>query len=130
MPLPRQPINLHQKVRAMLQHTAALLPEAECPIRHFERSASVGMSVIEYMLYRIDAQLTYPAVYDRHFGHLRRMVLAELLESFERFLKELAAVCVDQLAPYTLDDRFDAFAPRRTEQIAAFVTSRSIGRAL
>jgi len=94
MPLPRLPINLHQKVRAILQHTTALLPEAECPIRHFERSASVGMSVIEYILYRIDAQLTYPAVYDRHFGHLRRMVLAELLESFERFLKELASVCV------------------------------------
>jgi hypothetical protein len=58
------------------------------------------------------------------------MVLAELLQSFERFLKALAAVCADQLAPYTLDDRFDQFAPRRTEQIAAFVTSGSIGRAL
>jgi hypothetical protein len=58
------------------------------------------------------------------------MVLAELIESFERFLKELATVCVDQLAPYTLDDRFDEFAPKRTEQVAAFVTAGSIGRAL
>jgi hypothetical protein len=58
------------------------------------------------------------------------MVLAEVLQGFERFLKELAAVCADHLAPFTLDDRFDEFAPKRTEQIAAFVTSGSIGRAL
>src|SRR5207249_4993708 len=31
---------------------------------------------------------------------------------------------------YTLDDRFDEFAPKRAEQIAAFVTAGSIGKAL
>ena len=91
----------------MLQHTSPLLPEAHSPIQHFESSANVGLLLIKYVDDHIDPQAVYQAVYDRHLGHLRRMVLTELLEAFERFLKELAIVCADQLAPYTLDDRFD-----------------------
>ena len=117
-------------VRQVLQHTAPLPAEAGCPIKHFERSASTGLLLLDYIDDHIDPQTVYAAVYGRHLGHLRRMVLAELIESFERFLKELAAVCADFLAPYTLDDRFDEFAPRRAEQIAAFVTAGSIGKAL
>lgn len=128
--MPRPPINLHEMVRAVLQHTSPMLPEAHQPIQHFETSANVGFALLDYIKGHIAPHTVYQAVYDRHIGHLRRMVLAELLESFERFLKELATVCADQLAAYTLDDRFDDFAPRRTEQIAAFVTSGSIGRAL
>lgn len=128
--MPRPLIDLHQRVRAVLQHTSPLLPEAHSPIQHFERSANVGLSLIRYIDGQIDPETVYPAVYHRHLGHLRRMVLAELIESFERFLKELATVCADQLAPFTLDDRFDEFAPKRSEQIAAFVTAGSVGRAL
>ncbi len=124
------PLDLHQMVRQLLQHTLPLLPEAGCPIDHFEASASIGFAVIKYFADHIDEHAVYPAVYGRHMGHLRRMVLAELIESFERFLKELASVCADCLAPYTLDDRFDEFAPRRAEQIAAFVTAGSVGKAL
>jgi hypothetical protein len=107
-----------------------MLPHADCPVLHYEESVNVGLLLLDYLGTHIDPTTVYPAVYDRHFGQLRRMVLADFLESFERFLKELAAVCADHLAPYTLDDRFDEFAPKRTEQIAAFVTSASIGRAL
>lgn len=128
--MPRPPINLHHMVRAVLQHTSPMLPESYCPIRHFERSANVGLTLLGYIDAHIDPATVYPVVYNRHLGHLRRMVLAELIQSFVRFLKELATVCVDQLAPYILDDRFDAFAPKRAEQIAAFVTAGSIGRAL
>ena len=117
-------------VREVLQHTAPLLPEADCPIQHFERSANIGLSLIKYIDDHINPETVYQAVYERHLGHLRRMVLAELIESFERFLKELATGCADQLAPYTLDERFDEFAPKRAEQIAAFVTAGSIGKAL
>src|SRR5207245_4329216 len=101
-----------------------------CPIEHFERAATSGLLLLKYIVDHIDPQSVYAAVYTRHLGHLRRMVLAELIESFERFLKELASVSADFLAPYTLDDRFDEFAPRRTEQIAAFVTSSSMGKSL
>jgi len=37
---------------------------------------------------------------------------------------------VDFLAPFTTDDRFDEFLPRRGDQIAAFVNAQSIGKAL
>jgi hypothetical protein len=117
-------------VRSVLQHTAPMLPGADSPIRHFEASTNVGELLLDYIGSHIDQARVYRAVYDRRLGDLRRMVLAEVLESFERFLKEVATVCSDHLAPYTLDDRFDEFAPKRTEQIAAFVTSSSIGRAL
>ncbi len=124
----RPPIDLHQMVRQLLQHTLPLLPEADCPIDHFDASGSIGTSPINYIANHIDPRTVNPGVYGRHMGQLRRMVLAELIESFERFLKEVASVCVDFLAPYTLDDRFDEFAPRRAEQIAAFVTAGSRDR--
>lgn len=128
--MPRPSIDLHRMVRNVLQHTSALLPEADCPIRHFERSANIGSSLILYIDGHIDRVGIYEAGYDRHLGHLRRMVLAELLEAFERFLKELASVCVDQLAPFTADDRFDEFLPRRGAAISAFVNAKSMGKAL
>jgi hypothetical protein len=128
--VPRPPINLHQKVREVLQHTSPLLPESDRPIQHFERSVNAGLLLLSYIDDHIDPNDVYAAVYNRHLGHLRRMALAELIESLERFLKELAAVCVDSLAPYTTDDRFDVLVPRRGDKIAAFVTASSIGKAL
>ena len=128
--LPRPPINLHQKVREVLQHTSPLLPQADRPIQHFEASVNAGLLLLSYIDAHIDPNDVYAAVYDRHLGHLRRMVLTELIESFERFLKELASQCVDHLAPYTTDDRFDEFVPKRSEKIAAFINAPSIGKAL
>jgi hypothetical protein len=117
-------------VREVVRHTAPLHPLADRPIRHFERSANSGSLLLEYLEGRIDPGAVSAAVYNRYLGHLRRMILAELIESFERFLKELASVCIDYLAPYTTDDRFDDFLPRRGGTVAAFVNATSIGRAL
>ncbi len=128
--MPRPAIDLHQMVRQVLQHTSPMLPEANCPIQHFERSVNIGPLLIDYIDDHIAPDTVYEAVYNRHLGHLRRMVLAELVESFERFLKELASACVDFLAPYSVDDRFDEFIPRRGGHIAAFVNASSIGKAL
>jgi hypothetical protein len=128
--LPRPPINLHQKVREVLLHTSPPLSQADRPIQHFERSVNAGLLLLKYIDDHIDPDDVYEAVYDRHLGHLRRMILAELIESFERFLKELASLGVDYLAPYTTDDRFDDFVPKRSDKIAAFVNAPSIGKAL
>jgi hypothetical protein len=128
--LPRLPIDLHDMVRKVLGHTSPLPPQANCPIKHFETSNNVGHLLITYINDHIDIESVYESVYHRHLGHLRRMVLAEQIESFERFLKELAAICVDFLAPYTTDDRYDEFIPKRGEQIAASVNANSIGKAL
>jgi hypothetical protein len=128
--VPRPALNLHRKVREVLQQTSPLFPQADRPARHFERSVNAGLLLLKYIDDHIDPNDVYEAVYDRHLGHLRRMILAKLIESFERFLKELAALCVDHLAPYTADDRFDMLVPRRGDKIAAFVNAPSIGRAL
>lgn len=128
--MPRPPINLHKKVREVLQHTAPLPPQADCPIQHFEASVNAALLLLSYIDAHIDPNDVYEAVYERHLGHLRRMILAELIESFERFLKELAAVCVDYLAIYTTDDRLDELVPKRSDKIAAFVNAASIGKAL
>jgi hypothetical protein len=62
-------------------------------------------------------------------GHLRRLVLANLIETFERFIKELAAVCIDQLSAFVTDDRYNAFTAKGNEIIAHFEAG-SIGKAL
>ena len=128
--MPRPAIDLHQKVREVLRHTSPLHPEADRPIQHFERSVNAGLLLLGYIDAHIDPNDVYAAVYERHLGHLRRMVLAELIETFERFLKELAALCVDHLAPFTADDRFEDFVPKRSDKIAAFINAPSIGKAL
>jgi hypothetical protein len=128
--LARPPIDLHRMVREIVQHSVPLPPEADRPIEHFEYSTNSSLRRLAYVERHIDPGTVYPAVYNRHLGHLRRMFLAEVIESFERFLKELASVCIDFLAPYTTDDRFDDFLPRRSGTVAAFVNATSIGRAL
>jgi hypothetical protein len=129
-PLPPPPIDLNQKIRDILKHTTPLLPEADCPIKHFERSANDGISLLKYLEDHIDQRAVYPRVYARHFGQLQRMILGDMFGSFERFLKELAAACIDVLAPYTADDRFDQFFPKRAGQLSAFVSAGSLGKAL
>jgi hypothetical protein len=127
--VPRPQINLHRSVRDVLQHTSSSVLEPDCPIKHFEQLSNTGHLLLKYIDDHIGPTDIYESVYDRHLGHLRRMVLAELIESFERFLKEVAALCIDHLAPYVVDDRFDEFMPRG-ERIAAFVNANSIGKAL
>ena len=70
---------------------------------------------------------TIPASKAKHMGHLRRLVLANLIETFERFIKELAAVCIDQLASFVTDDRYNTFTAKGNEIIAHFEAG-SIGK--
>lgn len=128
--MPRPPINLHQKVRAVVQHVGPLHAEADRPVQHFERSVNAALQLLAYLDAHIDPTDVYAAVYERHLSQLRRMILAEFIEAFERFLKELAALCVDYLAPYTTDDRLDDFVPKRGDKIAAFVNAPTLGKAL
>ena len=128
--MPRPPINLHQKAREVLHHTSELHPEADRPILHFESSTDSALRMMRYLVGHMDPTSFYPAVLDSHLGQLRRMILTELIESFERFLKELAAVCIDYLAPYTADDRFDEFFPVRGGTVAGFVSAATVGKAL
>ena len=57
------------------------------------------------------------------------MALVNLIETFERLLKELAAACVDYLADHTADDRFDAFTIHGSNLASHFGTG-TLGKSL
>jgi hypothetical protein len=124
--MPRPPIDLHQKVRDVLQHTAPLPAELSSPIVNYERSVSGCLALMKYVEDHLLASRIYEAVYNRHMALQRRMALGGLIEAFERFLKELAVVCVDHTAPYVYDDRFEEFAPSGTELAVHFAAGTSV----
>jgi hypothetical protein len=57
------------------------------------------------------------------------MILVNLVESFERYLKEVAAACVDHLARFVIDGRFNAFRVQGSALAAQFGTD-TLGRSL
>ncbi len=125
----RPPVDLNQKVRDLLTHTVALRFGVESPIRNFEERTNACFSLIKYIDDHIATQSVYRASYDRHMSLLNRMVLVSLVEAFERFIKETAVVCVDAIAPFTIDNRFDQFSPTGGSLAAQF-NAGSIGKAM
>jgi hypothetical protein len=120
--------DLNQKIREILQHTSPMPAEATCPIRHLDRAANSIPALRKYIDNHLEAAGFYESVCEKHMAHLRRMALASLIESFERFLKELASVCIDALVGHVGDDRFDEFSARESQ--LAFLSAGSVGRAL
>lgn len=125
----RPPVDLGEKIRLVLSHTSVLSAGAESPIAHYLESVNASFSLISYVGRRVAESNSYESVRSRHMGLLHRFVLANLIETFERFVKELAAICVDQLAPFVNDDRYDSFSTKGNELIAHF-DAGSIGKAL
>lgn len=129
MPLPVP--SLAQLVAAIPQHTEALPPESARPIEHYRRGANDAWNLWQYFARNVQRANIYRTAYERHAARLRSMVLLSVIESFERFIKELAAVCVDHVAPLVLDDRdrFKEFT-LKPSGIAGHFADRSIGKAL
>jgi hypothetical protein len=125
----RPPIDPREKIGEVLTHTEALGPEALSPITHYRRAVHANFGLIDYFEDHWGGIRHYPAAKAKHMGHIRRLVLANLIETFERFIKELAAVCIDQLAGFVTDDRYNAFTAKGNEIIAHFAEG-SIGKAL
>jgi hypothetical protein len=127
--MPRPPVDLHRKVREILDHVDPLPAEAGAPLAHFNRSSTDLWNLLLYVE-RAFAQLTLqPAAVRRHMNRLHGMILVNLVETFERYLKEVAGACVDHLAPYVLDDRFNAFRVQGSALAAHFNTD-TLGRSL
>lgn len=127
--MPRPPIDLHQKVRDLLGHTEPLPAESSRPIEHYERYTNDCINMIRYMDRHIGPAGIYEAVLERHMAMMRRMALGSLIQAFERFLKEVAIVCVDHVAPHVLDGRFDSFEPRGSS-VAINFTAGTVGKAM
>lgn len=129
--MPRPPLDLARKIKDILGHVGELPAEANAPLPHYERTATDLQNSLMYIdnAFEIAAHRLYNTVKKRHRERLRGVFLVNFIECFERFLKEVAAACVDHLAPYVLDDRFDAF-PVHGSSVAAYLGTGSVGRAL
>jgi hypothetical protein len=125
----RSPIDLRVAIGDILSHAQALGPESLSPITHYRDAVNANLGLINYIEDRLRRVPHSPATKAKYMGHLRRLVLANLIEAFERFIKELAAVCIDQLAGFVTDDRYNAFTAKGNEIIAHFEAG-SIGKAL
>src|SRR5712691_3219624 len=122
-------INLHNKLRDVLSHTIPPMLEAARPLAHLEATLKAHVDMIDYVTDHIDFSTVYGSVFDHHMRHLYRMVFVTQISAFERFLKELAGVCVDHLAPYVLDDRFDDFQISGGV-LASHFAAGSVGKAM
>jgi hypothetical protein len=127
--MPRKPIDLPAKIAEILDHVGEMPPEAESPVSHYILSSTAAVSMRRYLLRKLKATGHHPATRDRHLVTLNNMVLVHLIQSFERFLKDLAAVCVDHLFDRTIDGRLDE--PQvRGSSLAAHFAGSSPGKAL
>jgi hypothetical protein len=125
----RPPVDLREGILNTLLHTEPLGPESQSPIGHYRRAVTTDFGLIDYVESHMSEGSYYPAIKAKHMAHLRRLVLANLIECFERFIKELAAVCIDQISSFVTDDRYNEFTAKGNEVIAHFEAG-SVGKAL
>lgn len=127
--MPRPPIDLSRKIKDILGHVEPLPPESAVPIRHYDRTANDIWKSLAYVERAFEKGNRYPTVVDRHLGRLYGMALVQLIEAFERFLKEVAAACVDRLATIIGDDRFGLFTIKGSA-LASHFGAATLGKSL
>src|SRR5262245_12574058 len=127
--MPRPPVDLARKIKDILHHVQPLPEEAKAPILHYRRTVADVWGALAYVERAIGQGGHYQAVVDRHLGRLYGMALVSLVEAFERFLKEVAAECVDCLADFVVDDRFNVFKVQGSALASHFGTG-TLGKSL
>jgi hypothetical protein len=127
--MPRPPIDLTRKIKDILRHTQPLPDEAKAPILHYRRTGTDIWASLAYVERAFDQPGRHRAVREKHLGRLYGMAMVSLVEAFERFLKEVAAECVDFLADLAADDRFDVFKIQASNLASHFRTG-TLGKSL
>ncbi len=127
--MPRPPIKLGRKIKDILRHTQPLPDEAKAPILHYRQTVAEIWGALAYVERAIDQRGRYQAVADRHLGRVYGMALVNVVETFERFLKEVAGECVDSLADFVVDDRFNVFKIQGSALASHFGTG-TLGKSL
>lgn len=128
--MPRRPIDLTRKIKDIVQHLLPMPKEALAPILHFKRTTADIWTSLAYVERAVEQGDRYETVVQRHLGRVYGMILVNLVETYERFLKEVAAECIDELAEYVVDDRFDVFSIRGSTLASHFDTGGTLGRSL
>lgn len=103
--------------------------DAATPASHYSRSANDAWNLLRYVEHNLAKVNVYDSVYEPHMRRLSTMVMLAIVETFERFLKEIAAACVNHLGRVVLDDRIDVFSARGNV-VAAHFDGGDLGKAL
>lgn len=131
--MPRKPTDFLEKVKQLLVHVAPLPVEAASPLPHYRRTSTDLWNAFLYIGRNLDQlklhQDLYDAVLQKHLSRVNGMILVNLIETFERYLKESAALCVNSIAQTVLDDRFDTFKLKGSA-IAAHFHADTLGQSL
>lgn len=127
--MPKPTRDLAYWIGRIPEHVGEMPAESASPIEHYTRGANDALNLLGYFGRTAKRAKVYKAPYERHMVRLRSLVLLALVESFERFLKELAAACVDELAPIVLDDRLSTLSVHPAA-VAAHFDEETIGKAL
>ncbi|MEX2121411.1 MAG: hypothetical protein WD847_17590 [Pirellulales bacterium] len=127
--MPKPPINLDTYLKYIPSHSIPLSQESGVPAEHYRRSANDAWNLLVYVERNLSEVSVYRASYERHIRRLSTMVLLGLVESFERFLKEIAAECINHIAGYVVDGRFDVFTAKGSA-VAMQFAERNLGKAL
>jgi hypothetical protein len=122
-------LDLRKWIRKIPEHSEPLPLESITPIEHYRRGANDAYNLLQYFDRLATSKSVYAGPKQRHRSRLAALTLVALIESFERFLKELAAACVDNVASITLDDRL-AVLGMNSRSVAAHFDEETLGRAL
>jgi hypothetical protein len=127
--VPPPVIDFARKIKDILKHVEPLVDEARAPILHYRRTVADIWGMLDHVETAFGSSGIPEAVVDRHLDRLYLMAVVNLVETFERFLKEAAAVCVDHLAKLVVDDRFDGF-PIQGSSLASHFGAETLGKSL
>ena len=135
--MPRPPIDLARKIKDILRHVQPLPDNAKPPILHYRRTGADIWGALAYIERAVGKGERRQAVVDRHLGRLYGMALVNLVQTFERFLKEPDAVKLRLWTKETIDapqilapTRSDLIYLRRFLDETANVCNRRIGERL
>jgi hypothetical protein len=118
-----------ERLKRLPTQLDALPSQASSPLSHLMLGLDEAWGLHEYVRGNVERKGRHKAVAERNQKRLRTLVFISLVEAFERFIKEIAAVCVDALASRVVDDRLKTLSidPR---SLAAHFGAGSLGRAL
>ncbi len=127
MPIPV--IDFDRRLKRIPTHVADLPDEAAVPRLHYERFANDSWATLIYFERNLQKLPVQQAASMRHLRRLHNMTILNLVEAFERFFKEIAAVCIDQVGRLVLDDRLDVFQ-LKGDVLAAHFNPGTMGKSL
>jgi hypothetical protein len=124
-----QPVDYKREILNAISNSTDLPTESSSPLEHYRRSANDAWNLVVYVKRNVTKANYYPKSFDGHRSRLHAMCMASIVGAFERFLKELSVVCVNNLKEFSLDARLDEFSLKGSV-VAAHFNTQSVGNAL